>query len=534
MKHACKHLATILLAALPGGCIPALAAVPLRWSVETSRAQTSTFDVYRGETLSLSADVSSYGKPLALAGSVSLYCQTNGMGDSWWILPATVASNRIEAVLSPTNYPGDAQSLNCFLGGPATSYRAAFRLRVLGAPGPAPSEVQFPIRSLDFAHITMTNAPFALNESLPDFSTFALAEDLGGYLRKDGDTMNGDLVFGRMDGIVFNDGSRDISLVPGRGKIGYFVNDIHAGYLATNLTGAAASTAELSTVRDSVSTIEATVAAWQTYWDGDDVRLTVTNYYGSIDLPHLYLEQKVAEGGTNYFKRVWDETARHDAIIERVHAIETNVQEKADRAWGFYDSHSGGYAPDGFTSISSENVIIAGGMAYQRTVTTSGAVWILTANDPTVIGGTSAGYFRISDDDGNALWEIVKGARRTVGATATGLTMSGGAMVVTYTVQADEHPTIYLADSLTDPSWQAEGTSSLASVTWAGASGAWTATVTPIGARPALFAKATYQAGGETYIKNTAPISVEGGIVVGSKKIRPRVNGGTVTWEVIP
>lgn len=140
--------------------LPALAAVPLRWSVETSRAQTTTFDVYRGETLSLAADLSSYGQPLALAGSVALYCQTNGMGDAWWIVPATVASNRIEAVLSPSNYPGDAQSLNCFLGGPATSYRAAFRLRVIGAPGPAPNTVSPPVVTLDFSQISVANPPY--------------------------------------------------------------------------------------------------------------------------------------------------------------------------------------------------------------------------------------------------------------------------------------------------------------------------------------------------------------------------------------
>lgn len=515
--------------------VAVLAAVPLRWSVETSRAQTTTFDVYRGETLSLAADLSSYGQPLALAGSVALYCQTNGMGDAWWIVPATAASNRIEAVLSPTNYPGDAQSLNCFLGGPATSYRAAFRLRVLGAPGPAPSSVEFPVRSLDFSTVTVSNPPWPTTADQINAVEQTMGYALDLTLERPYITDGGVMILG------------DNAIIA-RGEFqGYYIRSyINFGYDAISYAkiqpdGESYSVGEIATVEndvaplsDAISSLATTVNAWQTYWDGDDVRLTVTNYYGSLDLPHLYLEQKVTEGGTNYFKRVWDETTRHDAIIERIHAVETNVQEKADRAWGYYDSHSGGFAPDGFTSISSENVIIAGGMAYQRTVTTSGAVWILKANDPTVIGGTSAGYIRISDDDGNALFEIVKGDRRTVGATATGLTMSGGAMVVTYTVQADEHPTIYLTDSLSDPSWQAEGTSALASVTWAGSSGAWTATVTPIGTRPALFAKATYQAGGETYIKNTAPISVEGGIVVGNKKIRPRVNGSTVTWEVIP
>ena len=53
-----------------------------------------------------------------------------------------------------------------------------------------------------------------------------------------------------------------------------------------------------------------TVSAWQTYWDGDDVRVTVTNYYGNLDIPSLYLEQKMPEDETHdspWFKVVWDE-----------------------------------------------------------------------------------------------------------------------------------------------------------------------------------------------------------------------------------
>lgn len=160
MKHACKHLATILLAALPGGCIPAIAAVPLRWTVETSRATPQRIDIYRGETVTVAADLTSYGRPLALAGEAALYVQTNGMGVAWWTVPATVVSNRIEATLAPGDYPADATLLNCFLGGPALNYRAAFAARILGAPGPAPNTVLPPVATLDFGALEILNAPY--------------------------------------------------------------------------------------------------------------------------------------------------------------------------------------------------------------------------------------------------------------------------------------------------------------------------------------------------------------------------------------
>ena len=539
MKTHFKILAAALAAALIGGCMPALAAVQLRWNVETSRAQPASFDVYRGETLHLAADMTSYGRPIEMAGAAALYIQTNGMADVWWTIPATVATNRIEATLSPTNYPGDAQVLNCYLGGPATSYRAAFRLRVLGAPGPAPNALALPARSIDFSQVEVANAPW-----IP--TAGGVADDL---------RVTGTLYFGEPPTPgVLGFGSQYITPGGGGLKMRYpdgrsvlILNEGNFGdylygtigedleWMYETVEGLQTDAEQIMPLAQAVTNLSNTVNAWQTYWDGDDVRLTVTNYYGSADLPRLYLEQKVADGGTNYFRRVWDETTRHGAILSRVAALETNVAEKADRAWGFYDSHTGGYAPDGCTSISSPNVIVAGGMAYQRTVTTAGAVWVLTANDPTLVGGTSAGYFRISDDDGNALFEIAKGDRRTVGATATGLAMEGGSMVVTYAVQADEHPTIYLAESLTNTTWQAEESSSLASVSWTGASGAWTALVTPSAARLSLFVKATYEVGGKTYIKHAAPISVEGGILCtdGIHKVRPVYSNGTITWQVV-
>ena len=469
MKPHFKTLAIAILAVLIGGCMPALAAVPLRWTVETSRAATQHIDVYRGETVAVDVDVTSYGKPLDMAGEVALYVQTNGMSDSWWVYPASVSSNRVSATLAPTNYPPSAKSLVCFVGGPATNFRAAFTARIVGAPGDTPNALEPPVRSIDFSRVTVLNAPWA-------------------------------------------------------------------------------SAADLAPVASSVASLSTTVNAWQTYWDGDDVRLTVTNYYGSLEAPHLCLEQKVSEGGTNYFKRVWDETTRHDIILSRLASIETNVAEKADRAWGFYDSHTGGYSPDGFTSISSQNVIVAPGMAYQKTVSAAGnAIWVLSYNDVTTFSGvTSNGFFRVSDGEGSTLFEIVNGDKRTVGATAASISVEGIIATIVYNVSSDTPPDLQYCTDLTSGTWS-EVRSSGASigaqprVTWSGTSGGWTASIRLTGSQPLptpperMFFKATYETGGETYIRHGAPVSVEGGILCtdGIHKVRPVYNNGTITWQVV-
>ena len=56
----------LALALLSAG-LAANAAVPLRWTVETSRVQPAVFEAYQGETLELDATLQSYGKPISNA-----------------------------------------------------------------------------------------------------------------------------------------------------------------------------------------------------------------------------------------------------------------------------------------------------------------------------------------------------------------------------------------------------------------------------------------------------------------------------------
>ena len=276
------------------------------------------------------------------------------------------------------------------------------------------------------------------------------------------------------------------------------------------------------------ASIAGIVNAWQTYWDGDDVRLTVTNYYGSLDIPSLYIEQKMeadVDHDAPWFRAVWDERTRWTQFLAGYAAVTNRVEnDLADRAWGHYDSSTGAYSPDGLLQVSQEQIMIASGMAWQKTVTAGGcAVWVLKATDPTTLSGeTENGYFRIQDGDGNPLFEVVKGDKRVVGAVATDVQVSGGAMTVRYNSVSDEHPSMEVCTDLKTPDWQTEDACTVARVTWGGSSGAWVATVTPIGAPRAMFARATFEAGGNTYIKNHVASSLDK-VVVGGREYNVRV-----------
>ena len=146
MKALCTAFSIALYAAFPARS----AAVPLAWTVETSRAQVAQFEAYRGETLDLEATMKSYGSPLATPAQPSLYWQTNGMGAAWWTAPATASGNVLRATWSPTNDCGGTV-YNCFIGGPDSTYRAAFRLRMLPSPGFTPNHLKLPTVTYDAA-----------------------------------------------------------------------------------------------------------------------------------------------------------------------------------------------------------------------------------------------------------------------------------------------------------------------------------------------------------------------------------------------
>jgi len=300
------------------------------------------------------------------------------------------------------------------------------------------------------------------------------------------------------------------------------------------------------------ASLQNTVNSWQTYWDGDDVRVTVTNYYGQTGMPHLYLEEKMQTNATHaspWFKTVWDEMTRWTNFLHAPnvgYASVTNhvYQNLADRAWGVYDSSTGAYSPDDTLQLSQGTIVISSGMSYQKTITTGGnSVWILKSTDPTVVSGvTSNGFFSITDGDGNSLFKIVKGDKRTVGATASAFNVHNGTVTIGYNVEAGSHPILQACTTVFGQfSDETDGTITMptatANVSWTGSSGAYLANVTFSGTAPrTCFFRATYETGGETYISNAAPLSVQSGILCtdGIHKCRPVYSNGSITWQALP
>lgn len=285
------------------------------------------------------------------------------------------------------------------------------------------------------------------------------------------------------------------------------------------------------------NTLAAQVSTIGAHLNAEDARFVVTNYDSGVNIPEASVEIKLPSGD---WSRVWREMTRWDWFLGGYNAwtnlVAGEIANKADRAWGFYDSTTGAYAPAGYTWVSSEKIAIAAGLAYQRTVTSEGAIWVLESTGTvTEFGGETNGFFRISDDEGNSLFEIIKGDKRTVGADAASCEVVTGfsptKLKIGYSITSDAHPLIYVCEDLKTQNWKAETDAEcVANVTWEGASGAYTAYVQGKAPYASLFVKATYEVGGETFIKNSAPVSMEfimlGGVkyAVGTAEI----NGNTV------
>ena len=281
-----------------------------------------------------------------------------------------------------------------------------------------------------------------------------------------------------------------------------------------------------------VTQTEADVGVLTAYVSGTDAALTITNYLSSTQMPASELAVKMDDAATNasVLTTVWRELTRWARFlgVADVPLLDwgfsgvTNLQgfasatvaalaEKADRAWGLYDSETGNAAPDGFTSISSERIRLGGGSSYMEVATTGGSIWVLTSNveyEPT--GIVSNGAFQVRDSDGNALIEIVKGDKAVVAANPSSVTVTNETTLVAgYAIISDAHPTGEVCLDLKEGVWKSETADDCpATVTWSGTSGDYVVSVTPNTATTTCFFRATYETGGDTYVKHNAAIGM--------------------------
>lgn len=139
--------------------------VTLKWRAETSQAQSYQATVYRGETARLEAQLLSYGAALAIPSNAtaSIYYQTNGMADAWWIADAAATTNGVVSADFTPEMDAGASRYVFFLGvdGDGANYRANGVLNIRHAPGTAPNVLAPPVRWIDFATVTVSNSPWA-------------------------------------------------------------------------------------------------------------------------------------------------------------------------------------------------------------------------------------------------------------------------------------------------------------------------------------------------------------------------------------
>lgn len=268
------------------------------------------------------------------------------------------------------------------------------------------------------------------------------------------------------------------------------------------------------------------VAAIGAHINGEDAKVIVTNYNSSTHLPEAEFDINVS----NNWLVVWREMTRWnwflgDVFDPHTNAVARALANKAEKEYAFFDGVTGEPAPDGFFWISQPRVAICAGAAYQRYIDTAGAVWVLESNGMVAdINGTTNGYIRISDDQNNVQFEIVKGNSRTVAAAPGSLTRSSVMGVThwhtTYMVtNAVSAPKAMFCRDLASPEWYAEDAAGCpCNVEWSHPSeGIYVCEWWPQGNEPKLFMRSQYGQGSESRIRQNAPVEMQYIVLGGTK-----------------
>lgn len=156
-------------------------AVTNAWDVDVLAPVPFVTDIWRGETIALTARTGISN----IAETAEFLWQTNGMSSSWWSTNATVtASGEVTALWTPAMDTG--ASVYSFFFKVGGIYRPFGTIKMKGSPGTYPNEVALPVRSIDFATVTVLNPPWATPADVAAATNGIPAPDFSPYLRRDG------------------------------------------------------------------------------------------------------------------------------------------------------------------------------------------------------------------------------------------------------------------------------------------------------------------------------------------------------------
>ena len=575
MKPHFKPLATALAATLQ---LAAIAAVPLAWDVRPGQPAPVMFDRYHGETLSFSATFRGFGElPFSPGADIRLWYQTNGMGQAWWSVPATIQSNVLSATWSPALDPG-ADRVSLFFGAPSNAYAAAV-LRLRHSPGFAPGSMPDPesfhesdpvftawlsaytppSTSLE-PSTNYTDAVAASKRNKTDITAYSNAVSYTEWSLSEGTGGEGFVpvdIFWTQDEeegrhfwtLVFDDVEvwHGSDYVEG-GEYDTIVTFVPNGFLVTFTRSAITNAVptgdalalrsdipappDLSPIQQEISDLRTESALVYRLYSGSNVVAEVTNYNSQVHAPELRLMQL---NESNEYITVWTETNGLTRTLARANEYtDAAITSAAPRAWSRTTSGLGAEAPSNTTWISTPTTVIAGGFEYAKVVDTYGEVWVLTSNGMAAeFNPDTNAYFRISADDGTPVFSIEKSDAQIVGANAAGITCSETSVTVPVPVVSQTNPTCFWRYSLTEGDWD-DGTNAPQpwDFNWTGGTGAWVLTLDFNGTRPSsLFLRFSFLQEGGVVIRHNATTDLSSGIYVNGIKYVPVANGSTLTWQ---
>ena len=511
------------------------------WPIDAPTAIARQFTAYHGETVRFNLRL---GGAMTNLSPVCLYYQTNGMGKAEWFGPVP------GTVFHPTNDCGAAAYRFFVLCNDpdGKDYTANGSLRLLDSPGFVPNEVPLPVQSLDFAKIEVLNPPWG--EGLGNYVDAAISAFAAtGMVRCAGSIFTGqEILEGGIIAYNLSDDGTGNDLVLVYDRIEYYKEMLDESLDAATETNAAQTAAiesqasQLSQQSQSLSTLGSQLSAIGAHLNAEDARLVSTNYNSETHMPEAYVEVKITENGESSWLTIWREMTRWDWFLgiytNDFAALSAALANKGEKEYAFYDGVTGQPAPDGFFWISQPRVAVAAGMAYQRYVDTGGAVWVLESNGMVAdVNGTTNGFFRISDDEGNVQFEIVKGDARTVvavpGAMAHESVMGVTHWFTTYAVtNAASAPVAMFCRDIGRPEWYAESDGDCpCNVSWTNQkSGVYVCEWWAKGTEPQMFMKAEYGQGSESRIVQTAPVEMQYIVVDG---VKGRLGTATIDGKTV-
>ena len=348
----------------------------------------------------------------------------------------------------------------------------------------------------------------------------------------------------------FEDGTRQVQYANNSGHTDYAVQlydeDASGIYNASDLMRASTNAAKsvATPISNLVETVRAESALVYRLYQGSNVVAEVTNYNSQVHAPELKIMQL---NESNEYITVWAETnglARTLAAAKEYADGATGavVNASAPRAWSKVTAGLGFDAPSNTTWLSTGRTVIAGGLEYEKHMTSGGAIWLLESNGMTAdfhAQTNNTAFIDLSNADGTPIFRVEKTDSFLVGVHVDSVTVDGSALVCGVGVVAADHPLVRVKASLESGEWAKEEDgipASLATVTWSGTTGNWTCRIQNNTGGSTLFAQMEYFQEGGTKIVNSAAMDISNGGILctdGIHKVRFVYNNGSVTMEVV-